>query len=461
MVSRLLGYTSHAITNGLGNARSRFGKVVSASVWRQAKHARQARQGRLYSHNSQVDQGGVVANSANRVNKGGKRSGRAARWGATGGFGLASILGTSSSSTIGASPIQQAQAVAIGNSVQRSMSTGGVNMNSVFENSKKAIKTVASVAAPIIITSSMVAGNVFRGVMTSAGVILGMNLLGFAITATTRTHLITDLVGTGAFAASAVITWMVGKSQGGPALRPTLMTICATIWSVRLAGYLFYRILKTKNDNRLAAFFPESHDEPWTASKLSKLGMFWGLQSLWGFIVLLPVTIVNSLPRAWHAQHRVGPMAFIGLAIWSCGFVMECIADYEKDRFRADPANNNRFIRHGVYSLCRYPNYAGEICLWYGVYLLGWPAVTSSFGWYAILSPLFTTVLLRFVSGVPLLERRYDSIYKDNAEYQEYKRNTNMLIPSLKNWKALDDHDPRGGYTTINGNKEPESSGTQ
>jgi len=216
------------------------------------------------------------------------------------------------------------------------------------------------------------------------------------------------------------------------------MTVCSILWGVRLAGYLFYRILQTKHDSRLASFFPSSSTEPWTGNKLFKLALFWTVQATWAFIVLLPVTVVNSLPHSWHIAHPVGLPAMFGLVLFSASFCLETYADFQKYTFRSNPSNDGLFLSTGAYSLCRFPNYAGEIGVWWAMYCLALPAAMTKHAFWIVLSPVFITVLLRYVSGIPLLEKRYDEQYKDNPEYQQYKKMTSLLIPMMPRLKQIE-----------------------
>jgi steroid 5-alpha reductase family enzyme len=60
-------------------------------------------------------------------------------------------------------------------------------------------------------------------------------------------------------------------------------------------------------------------------------------------------------------------------------------------------------IETGLWKYTRHPNYFGEAFLWWGVYLI---ACNVEYGYYTFPSALVITLLLRFVSGVPLLEER-------------------------------------------------------
>ncbi|KAA8495779.1 hypothetical protein FVE85_1934 [Porphyridium purpureum] len=308
-------------------------------------------------------------------------------------------------------------------------------------------------AATVAVTSAAL---VMRGLGASCAAIVALNLVGFVITATTRTHLITDLVGSFSFTAGAWVSLMVGSQASGGLLcfRPVMMTLFATIWSFRLGGYLFYRILKTHKDERFNSMFPESPEHPWTSDRLSRLAAFWMIQAFWGCVVLLPVTVVNSLPHAWHVANPVRLPALLGLLLASSGLVLESVADFQKDKFKSNPDNRDKFMTTGTYAAMRYPNYTGEIMVWWGVYVLGLPAALSSFGWYTIFSPLFTTLLLRYVTGIPLREARYERLFGDNLEYQEYKKRTNLLIPRLFEYRPID----KAGLP--DGNEKPGYGGT-
>jgi len=107
--------------------------------------------------------------------------------------------------------------------------------------------------------------------------------------------------------------------------------------------------------------------------------------------------------------------------------VIEVIADRQKSAFRADEANDGRFITTGLWAWSRHPNYFGEIILWLGIAILATPALAD---WQiaTLISPLFVFVLLTRISGVPLLERRGLKRWGDDPEYQTYLATTPVLM---------------------------------
>ena len=116
--------------------------------------------------------------------------------------------------------------------------------------------------------------------------------------------------------------------------------------------------------------------------------------------------------------------------VWALGFIIESIADYQKSVFKGKSENKGKFIQSGLWSVVRYPNYTGEIMCWVGVFvfclnvLVGWQ-------WIAIISPIWISILLIFISGIPLLEASYAKKYANMPSFQEYTKSTSRLLPGV------------------------------
>ena len=108
--------------------------------------------------------------------------------------------------------------------------------------------------------------------------------------------------------------------------------------------------------------------------------------------------------------------------------MIEATADYQKTKFRSNPLNKDKFVKTGLWSISRHPNYFGEILIWCGLFL---PAsnVLEGKEWLSIISPMFVSYLLTKVSGIPILEKYADRKWGALSEYQKYKQNTAKLIP--------------------------------
>jgi len=150
----------------------------------------------------------------------------------------------------------------------------------------------------------------------------------------------------------------------------------------------------------------------------------WTIQGLW-----LTLTAGAAL-AAITSTTRVDADAFMlaGTLVWLLGFAIEAVADLQKSRFRAEPANKGRFIHTGLWSWSRHPNYFGEITLWFGVALIAAPALH---GWQLVtlISPVFVFLLITRVSGVPLLEKHADETWGGQEDYEAYKARTSVLVP--------------------------------
>ena len=174
-------------------------------------------------------------------------------------------------------------------------------------------------------------------VAVSASIIGGANALGFAISIATGWHYHLDLIGTGVFAVSAYVLRGVERVQ-------RLSAGCIAMWSAKLAGFLFLRVLSTKHDARL--------DE--TLSTTSGAFGFWFISFAWGVLVSLPHSIAAGVPVA--QRPKLGAAHLAGLALFAAGFVGETVADLQKTAFKAVPSHAGKFCDAGLWSLSQHPN---------------------------------------------------------------------------------------------------------
>lgn len=202
----------------------------------------------------------------------------------------------------------------------------------------------------------------------------------------------------------------------GTDARSFLLFSMVIIWALRLGTFLFRRIQKAGKDDRFDEIKPN----------FMRFLNAWTLQALW--ITLTSSAALIAITSA--TRKSIDIFAVIGLLVWLFGFGFEVTADAQKSRFNADPANKGKFINSGLWSKSRHPNYFGEIVLWIGVLIIALP-VLRGWQWVALISPVFVTLLLTRVSGVPMLEKKADKKWGGQADYEEYKRRTPVLIPRL------------------------------
>jgi steroid 5-alpha reductase family enzyme len=188
------------------------------------------------------------------------------------------------------------------------------------------------------------------------------------------------------------------------------------IWAVRLGSFLFMRIHKDKKDGRFDSI----------KTSFSQFFMTWTLQGMWVFICSSAALVAIANPMGVV----INSIFFGGLALFVLGFAVEVIADNQKTKFRSIPENKDQFINEGLWARSRHPNYFGEITLWTGITVMG-ISTFEGMNYLAIFSPIFSYLLLVYVSGVRMLEFRGHKKWGHLDEYNSYKKNTPKLIPKI------------------------------
>jgi steroid 5-alpha reductase family enzyme len=246
-----------------------------------------------------------------------------------------------------------------------------------------------------------------------AVVIFAMQWLAFVPASLARTEHFYDLWGAITYIVCVGIA-VFTAAPSGTAVRGLLVGSLVVIWAARLGGFLFLRVLTAGGDGRF--------DKIKTSAP--RFLVAWSLQGLW-----ISTTLLAALICLGHREPEAMSMVDgLGLFLWGIGFAIESIADEQKRRFR-NSGSPDGFISTGLWALSRHPNYFGEILLWTGVAIIA-SASMAGWGWLGLISPLFVFALLRYGSGIPILEKRSDQRFGHLAAYQKYKGKTPLLILS-------------------------------
>ncbi|XP_014502498.1 uncharacterized protein LOC106762888 isoform X1 [Vigna radiata var. radiata] len=245
----------------------------------------------------------------------------------------------------------------------------------------------------------------------TALVTIGYQFLFFVITALLKFDKVTDFAGSTNFIIIAVLTLVI---KGSWYFRQIILTLFVGIWGIRLAFFLLFRILQWGEDRR----FDEMRNN------LGRLAIFWIFQAVWVWTVSLPVTLVNASDR----NPFLHVVDIIGWILWAVGFIVEGTADQQKLNFKRSSQNRGKWCNVGVWKYSRHPNYFGEILLWWGIFVASTPVLEGA-EWLVIIGPIFLTLLLLFVSGIPLLEDSADKKFGNVDGYRIYKTRTSPLIP--------------------------------
>lgn len=207
--------------------------------------------------------------------------------------------------------------------------------------------------------------------------------------------------------------WSVALRWGAGHPRAGILLFMVTVWGVRLGVHQFFRKRGKGEDFRYRKW-----REEWGSTFLVR--SFLQVFMLQGFVILVvssPVIAGIARPGA-----SLGWLDLTGFLVWLSGFFFEAVGDWQLAVFKRDPANKGRIMTTGLWRYSRHPNYFGEAFLWWGVYLV---ALGSPGAWWTIISPLAIDFLLLKVSGIPMLEKRYEK----NPEFEDYKKRTNPLVP--------------------------------
>ncbi len=228
-----------------------------------------------------------------------------------------------------------------------------------------------------------------------------------------RTEKFFDLTGSATFLTVMIVAYLTTNPYS---LRDWLLGAMVSIWALRLGSFLFERVMRAGHDKRFAEI----------KQSFPRFLVAWLLQGAWvsfsSAAALAAITATNT--------PELGAIGIIGVLVWLFGFVFEIVADAQKSRFRARAENKSKFITSGLWSLSRHPNYLGEILLWIGVAIVALPAL-SGWQYVTLISPVFITLLLTRISGIPMLENAADEKWGGQPDYEAYKANTGVLIPGI------------------------------
>jgi len=244
-----------------------------------------------------------------------------------------------------------------------------------------------------------------------AAIALVVNWIAFVPAYIAQSEHYYDLIGSATYLSILAFTLFFTDISSNA--RAQLLIALPAIWTIRLGSFLFTRIQNAGHDSRFDKIKPN----------FLRFLTAWTLQGLWAFLTLSAALAVITSTK----QVPLDIFAFIGGAIWLMGFSIEVIADRQKSLFKKDSKNVGKFISSGLWAHSRHPNYFGEIMLWTGIFIICIPVLQGT-QWVTIISPIFIFLLLKYVSGINLLEKKADEKWGGQADYEAYKKNTSELI---------------------------------
>lgn len=195
----------------------------------------------------------------------------------------------------------------------------------------------------------------------------------------------------------------------GPA-QITILVLLA-IWGLRLSLYLLHRYIKHGEDARYVRIMAGKQ------GIARHIFSFWFVFALQGTLILIIsapiIAVLNDSPS------NLTLLSYLGIVIWTIGVFFEGVGDWQLSRFKANPQNAGKTLDTGLWAWTRHPNYFGDSCVWWGIWLIGHDIWT-------IFAPIIMTFLLMKWSGVPLLEK---SLKKSRPDYETYIAKTSPFFP--------------------------------
>ena len=234
---------------------------------------------------------------------------------------------------------------------------------------------------------------------------VGFNLLLYVVAYLLQTDKITDISYSLTFAIITVVGYFYFASDAIDGL----IAFLVLIWALRLGSYLFIRILKI------------GHDERFDQIRVNPLSFFafWLMQGLTCALVSFPTIAIFKLEAS-----QVNIVFVLMVILSLSGLLLETIADAQKFKFKN--SFPKKFMHSGVWKKIRHPNYTGELMFWWGLFFAG---LSLGIHWGTIVGPLWMSLIILRFSGVPILVKKWELTYGNLEEFQEYKKNSWILIP--------------------------------
>lgn len=239
-------------------------------------------------------------------------------------------------------------------------------------------------------------------------ILLGYMSLWFIIAIIKKRNDIADIAWGLGFVLMAWLSFLMA----GYSFKALLANGLVTVWGLRLALHIYRRNQNKPEDSRYLEW-----RKTWKNFYLRSYLQVFLLQGIFLFLISLPVMFINH-----SVSNSFGILEFVGFIVWGVGFYFESVGDSQLKQFISNPSNKGKIMNQGLWRYSRHPNYFGEVTQWWGIFII---ALSIPFGLITIISPITITTLILFISGIPLLEKKYSG----RKDFEEYKKHTSIFIP--------------------------------
>ena len=249
-------------------------------------------------------------------------------------------------------------------------------------------------------------------VLTTAAALLIMQAVAFAVARVVGKHSVADVAWGVGIALTALVSLLASAGHGQPVRRYLLLAV-SVAWGLRLAAHVAWRNHGRGEDPRYRDLLSRARGN----RNLYALRVIYLLQAAILWLACLPV-------QAGMAERApAGPVTVIGAALWLGGFVFESVGDWQLARFAADPENRGTIMDRGLWRYTRHPNYFGDFCMWWGLFLI---ALGSWAELPTVIGPLLMTYVLTCGTGQRMTDRRMAAT---RPQYADYAARTSAFFP--------------------------------
>ena len=250
--------------------------------------------------------------------------------------------------------------------------------------------------------------------VTNFGVAIGAVFLLWLVSIPLRDASIIDMFFAAILFAITAVSFVMGN---GVAARKQLLLVLVGLWALRITAHLVKRNWGHGEDPRYAKLRSWTRDDrSFVWLSLRKVFLLQGVV-IWFVSLPVQVAAFYSTPSA------LGWPAWLGTGLWALGFIFESVSDLQLTRFRAEPANKGTVLRTGLWKYSRHPNYFGELCVWWGLFLI---ACENTLGVLTVIGPILYTFLIINVTGQRTLDKK---LAREKPGYAAYMESTSGLIP--------------------------------
>ncbi len=219
------------------------------------------------------------------------------------------------------------------------------------------------------------------------------------------------------FIAMAVATFVIQPGHWIELDGQAVATFAVILWGLRLSQHLFRRIILTSEEDHRYT----DRQQRWRGNVAANVFVrLYTVRAVLATLIFTPVIFLNASP-----DERMDFGVIVGLVMWLIGFVIEAEADRQLQRFRHKNRGSNLILQTGFWAHSRHPNYFGELLQWWGIYVI---ACGVPYGWLSFVGPLLLTIMIFFVTGIPLVEKSMAT----KKGWQHYRQATRLLVPLPK-----------------------------